>query len=135
MKLKEMLLVAAVTLVGSACGNDATAPEVVSGTYRLERVNGNVLPFLAEQSGSFRIDILSGSLIVRADRTFTGEIVSTQTNGQSVQTLTEQTGGTYTRTGSTITFSETGSISYQGQVSATTLTAQRAGVTFTFVKE
>ena len=126
------LVLAAVLLVGC---QDATAPTGPEGSYRLEQVNGGALPFLAEQFGSFRIDILSGSLVLRADQTFSAEITSRQSNAGESQTLTEQAAGTWSRNGSAITFSETGSGAFTGTVVTNGLTAQRAGVTFGFVKQ
>lgn len=131
--LRRLMAVAMVVVAG--CGGDSTGPTGPQGTYRLERVNGGSLPFLAEQFGDFRIDILAGSLTVRADHSFSAEITSQQTDGSASQTIAEQTAGTWTSSGSSITFAETGSAAYSGQLSGGRLTAQRAGVTFEFVKQ
>jgi hypothetical protein len=130
---RHWLTLAMVVVAG--CGGDSTGPTGPQGTYRLERVNGGSLPFLAEQFGDFRIDIVSGSLIVRADHTFSAEITSQQTNGSASQTIAEQAAGSWTSNGSAITFTEPGSAAYSGQLSGDRLTAQRAGVTFEFVKQ
>lgn len=119
----------------SGCGGDATAPNGPEGSYQLERVNGGSLPFLAEQFGSFRIDILSGSLTLRANHSFSAEVTSKQTDGASSQTLTEQAAGSWSISGASITFSETGSGAFSGTVNGNRLTAQRAGVTFEFVRQ
>ena len=130
--LRQLLAVALVVAAG--CG-DAAAPAGPAGTYELSRVNGSALPFLAQEFGAFRIDILSGSLVLRADHTFMGEISSRQTNGSDAQAMTEQVAGEWSVNGATITFSEIGKGAYSGQIEGTRLTALRTGVTFEFVKQ
>jgi hypothetical protein len=132
-----MLLAAAIGLVPAACGDGTTNPSLrLQGTYVLERVNGGALPFLAEQIGSSRLDIIGGTLILRADGSYSGAVTSRQTDGVTPLTFSQQSTGTFTVAASQVTFkeSDTGSI-YGGVLNGTRLIATRNGVTFDFVKE
>ena len=131
-------LVAATSFVlVSGCGTDTvTPPAAVEGEYALEMVNGIALPFLKEESASQRVEVVSGSLSLRANRTYSGTIVEQWTTGGSVQSFPETSAGTYTLSGSQFTFTENGSGAvYYGTQSGDRLTATLMDVTFRFVKQ
>lgn len=89
-----LALVAASLLLG--CG-DATGPDRdPAGTYALESVNAQPLPF----TDTDKTVILSGSLVLKSNRTFT---LSGSVRSGSV-TQTSSIDGTYSQNGSTITF-------------------------------
>ena len=68
------LLVAALLLPLSACSDDGTGNEDdpgYFGTYELRTVNGSALPFTLLDNPVQKVEIIRGSIVVRADGTFT----------------------------------------------------------------
>lgn len=131
-------LVAATTLVLlSSCGADTVAPvSGLEGEYALDRVNGIALPFLKEETASQRVEVVSGSLLLRSNRTYSGTIVEQWTSGGTVQSFPETSAGTYSVSGSQLTFTESGSGAvYLGTMDGARITATLIDVTFRFVKQ
>lgn len=96
-KLLSLLLL----LAGAAC-TDTSAPDTsFTGTYALHSIDGETLPVTVyELEGDF-IRILSGSITLRADNTFTTSTTATyQLEGQA-GTETNGVSGTFTRSGDT----------------------------------
>src|ERR1041384_7488815 len=95
--LRTLLMIAMVAAVPAACGDSVTGPaRGHEGTYVLERVNGATLPYLAEQVGTYRLDIVGGTLTLRADGTYSGAVVSRETNDGSPVTANRPSTGTFT---------------------------------------
>jgi hypothetical protein len=101
--LPLLALAAALSLAG--CG-DGTAPEEsIVGVYTLQTINGNLLPWIAFQDEIDHTEVLSGSITLEADGTFTDQtsyvftIDGAAHQGQDLYT------GTYTKTvaGATLT--------------------------------
>ena len=53
----------------TACGGDGTGPESVTGTYRLQSIDGDPLPFVVFQVGAEKIEVAAGSVTLNADMT------------------------------------------------------------------
>jgi len=97
------------TLVSAvACGSDSTAPNPqnasIAGTWHLQTVNGQTLPFVV-QSGSTKISI-TADLVVITDggswsQTSTFSIVE---NGGAPQQQVSNDGGTWARAGANLVF-------------------------------
>jgi hypothetical protein len=109
---RPALLVAAVALV-AACGSDSNGPSGpgdVSGNYALVSVGGNSLPY-AFTNSSEDIVINSAVAALHADRSYTVNATGSANGGGQESILADE--GTYTVSGSTITFhSSTYSASY-----------------------
>lgn len=120
----------------TSCGADPVTPlPAVEGEYVLELVNGMTLPFLKEASASQRVEVVSGSLVLRSNHTYSGTIVEQWTTGSDVQAFPESSAGTYTVSGNQFTFTESGSGAvYHGTLAGTRITATLMDVTFRFVK-
>jgi hypothetical protein len=129
------LVSAALLTLGGGCGSDrVTQPEELEGEYALETVNGTALPYLKSESASERVEVASGSLTLRSDRTYSGEIVERWTTGGNIQLFPETSAGTFTVSGSQLTFRENGSgLTYHGTIDGDRLRATLIDVTFGFV--
>ena len=138
MRHSVLRLVAATTLALAGCRSDAavTPPPGLDAEYALETVNGIALPFLKEESASQRVEVVSGSLSLRANHTYSGAIVEQWTTGGNVQTFPETSSGTYSLSGNQLTFTESGSGAvYYGTLNGTRIAATLGDVTFGFVKK
>jgi hypothetical protein len=125
----------ALTFLG-ACGSERAVTPLIGleGEYALETVNGVTLPFLKGESGSERVEVISGSLTLRPDRTYSGEIVERWTTGANIQFLPETSVGTFTVSGNKLTFTEGGSGRvHHGTMDGDRLRATMNDVTFGFV--
>jgi hypothetical protein len=115
MKRMAMVLLLA---TASACG-DSTGPSgSVAGTYTLRRMDGSTMPALYFQNIAGRIDILSGSLVLRADKSYTQTRVIRLTyypSGDTETSTSTYDSGIYEVVGTQITFSGAGD-SYIGAV-------------------
>ena len=92
-------------LAAAACGDDGPtgSGDPVVGTYTLRTVNGANLPAIVEDDEFGQLHVLSGSITLAANRTFTNRLrVRLVSDGLD---LTEEATleGTYTVQGSTIT--------------------------------
>jgi hypothetical protein len=119
------LAVAAVLATLAACGSDnkgVTAPTDVSGTYSLVTVNGNALPFTVPNNPSHTIVIQSGTVTLGTDHSYTVAGTGTSDGGAAEQVIADD--GTYTLSGSTVTFTSSShsSLIYTATATSTTLT-------------
>ncbi|MFQ5529285.1 MAG: hypothetical protein ACE5FP_02960 [Gemmatimonadota bacterium] len=121
----------------AACGDGlsiSTGPGGISifGTYTLETVNGESLPFLAFQVGNDRLEIISGSVRLNSDATYTTSFIFEWSESGTVIPVTES--GTYTVAGNTIVFTDSLG-TFTGSISGNTLTVvDDDGATFVFRK-
>jgi hypothetical protein len=100
----------------------------IAGTYALQSVNGASPPVIVAQSGSARLEIVSGNFGLNANDTFSNTHSYRVTDaGQSV-TVSETCTGTLVRNGSNVTFNEASASgtncggNYNGTVSGSDLT-------------
>lgn len=94
--------------VSIAACSDSSAPEPITGTYTLRTVNTMPLPYLisTETVGGVtsKFELTVGNVVLNADNSFTSAITLRQTVGSTATTTVTNTGGTYTISGSAITF-------------------------------
>ena len=100
MRLKPIVIAAAA--VAAACGDSATAP-ALDGIYRLQRVNGAPLPGVLEASATDTTRATGGTLTIRGDGTWGAEMVLAITSPHVTVPAVTTVGGTFTRSGETIT--------------------------------
>ena len=124
------------------CGSDGAVvpPAALDAEYELESVNGISLPYLKAETPSERIEVVSGSLTLRPDRTYSGEIMERSTIGGAAQFHSEPSTGTYRMSGSALTFTVTTGRPHPGGVYSGTRNANRISttlndVTFVFVEK
>jgi hypothetical protein len=133
-----LLLLAALTSFAAACGDDnkATSPTNEFGSYTLRTVNGQSLPFTLTGTSRGTVVVQSGSInLSTATSTSSGKPVylagvSGTANGQAQQLVTDN--GTYTLTGTSVTFSSSviPTVQYAGVISGNTLTLTLPGLLF-----
>ena len=127
-------LVAALLLVGAACGGDSTGPDEGSivGSYTLRTINGQNLPFTTLSSGLNKAEVLSSSLSLNTDGTFREERSVRRTHSGVPVTEPETKFGTYTSTSSGVTFRATTGAQVSGTRSGGSITFVDEGLTFVY---
>ena len=122
-------LLAGVALLLAACGDDPTAPSPtparVAGTYSLAKVDGQLLPFLALDLGAYRVNVVSGTLLLRADGTYAHDVSHRTEDSGNIRTGTDTDVGTWNLHGDTITLASTKAVfSQTGVISGDAITLQ-----------
>ena len=100
-----LLLIAA-----AACGSDkSTAPKRVEGVYTLKTIGGNTPPTVIydDPANSERIELLKSVLTISTGGTFSNAWSFRVTDHGTVAPYDETCTGTFTRSGNTITLTET----------------------------
>ena len=93
-----MQRLASVVLTGvllTACGGDAFSPENVSGTYNLETISGNPLPFSMTDASGITGTTTAGSIILNANGTMSISTTVTITIAGTTTTNTFGGSGTF----------------------------------------
>jgi hypothetical protein len=134
------LLVGAVCLAGcNDDNNNLIVVPSVNGTFTLQTANGSPLPAVVVDSVSppLRIEVLAGHITLRTNGTFEDEVDFQQSLGGLVTSTQVVCPGTFTVSGNTISFTETGTgicvSSFTGTTSGNTLTTSIRGVALVFV--
>ena len=129
-------LFAAMTLIVLAACGDSTEPTTASlaGTWTLQSVNDATLPATVNGSGANRSDVTKGSVILVATGNYTQSVeIVTYVSGQA-STMPLNDAGTFTVSGSTITFTSTGGSTQTATVSGNSMTVVAAGATAIYVR-
>ena len=130
-------LVASVLLVGTACGGDSpTSPDEgpIVGSYTLRTINGQNLPYTTLSAGVNTAEVLSSSLSLNTDGTFREERSVRRTHQGVSVTEAEMKFGTYTSTGSGVTFTATTGVLVSGTRGSGSITFVEEGFTFVYVR-
>ena len=112
-----LLALGALALFGTtACGGDDEVDPAgpgadIAGTYTLRTVNGQNVPATVYEGSDLgvqaKVEVLSGSLVLAANQSFTNVTTIRQTIGTgSSSTSDAAASGTYTRNGSTLTLTD-----------------------------
>ena len=128
-------LAAALLLVAAACGSDTgTGPDdgSITGSYTLRTINGQNLPYTTLSSGLNKAEVLSSSLSLNADGTFREERSMRRTHAGVAITEAEPKFGTYTSTGSGVTFKATDGAQASGTRGSGSITFVEGGFTFVY---
>ena len=136
-------LAIALALTAGACTDDKSPTEVsteVTGTYRLQTVNGQPLPFVLFNSGGFSTSITAQSLTLNNNGSFSQTTTFRDVTPEGTTTEQLSSTGTYSRSGSTITFNlpatqEDPADSFSGTISGNTITLVDAGFTAVLRKD
>jgi hypothetical protein len=142
----QMRLIAIAVLLGTvgliACddNNDVTiGPNVLTGTFALQSVNGVALPAVVVDSANppLRLDALSGAITITNNNSFTDVTTFRRTLGGIVSTRTVTCAGTYTVVGAVFEFVEAATVpdcgrTFTGVVQGTALNASVLGVAAMF---
>ncbi len=116
----------------AACGSDAPSdpgPVSAVGTWTLETVNGNRLPFLLDQRGNDRIELISASLDLKAGGTFSSTSAERSTVAGVTQDQSYVDPGHFTLAGAVVTFTFDADASVsQGTITSDVMTFNASGL-------
>jgi hypothetical protein len=119
-------LLAGLAMLLVACGGDkATGPETLSGTYTLRTVDGKTVPAVVFEDSQERDEVLSGSITLSSDKSWSGirAVRATDLTSSQVFPQTFPIGGTYAVSGGSITLTDTANqLLLSGSVGGGTLT-------------
>ncbi len=138
--LSRHLLPVVLLVVATGCGGSSApttpTPASVAGTWNLQTINGQSLPFVIAQTGTNQEEIASDQLLVGSGGTFTETtVVKLTVNGQvSEETLGDA--GSYSLNGTAVTFvfASDGS-SGTGTLTGNTLTVAEGGYSEVYKKQ
>ena len=82
-----------------ACGDDVIGPEDIAGTYTLQSVNGQSLPW-----GEAGLEVTAGSITINQSMTCSRSLTGTATDGGTVVTVTDTEVCTCTFVNGVVTF-------------------------------
>ena len=123
--LAVMVAAGSIALVG--CGKDAVGPEDVAGTYALQTVNGQQLPFTLSEDATLKVEMLASAITLYSDMTYDWTLTERSTADGEITTTTDSFPGTYSLRGSTITLTDQeGSI--DAHLSGDTMTMNIGGI-------
>jgi hypothetical protein len=135
---KSVLLGIVVAL--AACGRDepgptAPTPAIVSGSYTLETVDGQALPFLVLDLGAYKAKLASATLNLKADKTYSFAFGIRIEDSGNVRTTSDDDAGTWSISNRGVTLvSNEGSFTRTGTVSGNTLTLESSTRVFVMRK-
>lgn len=135
-----MALVASPVLLGG-CDSPTDPQTRVAGTYTMTQVNGQAPPVTVLQVPEGRIEVTGGSMVLRADGSYTETVqVRVTPTGGSPQSDQQVENGTYAVTATSITFTVPPSagqaaFSYSGTISGDIITYTEQGVSVTYRKQ
>ena len=129
MKLRMTALILAALLGAGACG-DSTAPEITYGTYALQSIAGVDVPTVIPSDEAAPYDVLSGSMHLTAEGTFTMSVSVRLTLGGTVRTETRPEAGLFTVSGGSISFSAQSGEAWSGSIFDRALTTVVDGLTW-----
>jgi hypothetical protein len=136
MRLMTRLVMAALVIGTTACDSSTDPEDAIVGTYTLASVNGDPVPSTLIQVPDYRLEIVSGTLTVRDNNTWTETASIRETEGTTVTTSTTTVQGTYSINGNTATFTDSDGDSLTSTFSGgdtLTTTESAEGFTITFV--
>ena len=113
----------------AACGHDSVgpslAPSTIAGTYDLTTVDGQVLPFTALDLGAYQAKLVSGTLKLSTDGTYSFQFSIRIEDSGNVRTAADSDSGLWNVNDNAVTLASTqGDISRTGTVSGTVMTLQ-----------
>jgi hypothetical protein len=104
--LRNTLRAGVIAVALAACSGDSTGPDTddLVGTYDLLTIDGASLPVIVDQIGEDKAEITQGTVTLDEDGTFGDATELRITEGGVVTTEVQSTQGTWTVSGSTVTF-------------------------------
>lgn len=135
-RLFYYLTISFFTLGLLACGSDSSGPSEPDwvGTYDLQTVEGTEVPAVILQVGNDVLEIVSGSVRMNEDQTFSTNATYRLTEGSEVTTSTDSQNGSFTKNGSAVRFNYSDGTQDTGSLNGKVLTITSEGITFVFQK-
>ena len=133
--LRRSLLLLLVSVVVLSC-DDGTGPGDLLGTWRLEAVSGQSLPYILEQDGTRKVELTGETVTLLASGRQTMVTSFRVTEGGNVFTESIPAPGNYTVDGSTLlrTF-DNDEDEYTATVKGDTMTIDDIGLTFVYRRD
>ena len=133
--LRRSLLSLLVSVLALSC-DDATGPDDLLGTWRLETVNGQSLPFILEQDATRKVELIGETVTLLASGRQTMVTSFRVTESGSVFTESIPASGDYTVDGSTLLLTfDTDEDRYTAIVNGDTMTIDDIGLRFVYRRE
>ncbi|MFG1691135.1 lipocalin family protein [Gemmatimonadota bacterium] len=132
--MRPRLIVLALVAVLTACGGSSTEPEPIWGTYNLTTIAGQPLPYVLIQVGADMLEVTAGHMRLNSDHTFSTALTLRLTEDGVEDTETGTNSGTFTVSGSSLTFTDSDGETFTGSLTDKTLTLIEDGDAFVFVK-
>jgi hypothetical protein len=103
MRRVALVLAVVLPLALGGCGDSTGPGGSLAGTYALRSINGDPVPVIIDESGTFRLEMMSGFVRLNANGTFSTRHTVRLTEGNSSIDVPQDASGTYTRSGEAIT--------------------------------
>jgi hypothetical protein len=133
--LRRSLLSLLLSVVVLSC-DDATGPDDLLGTWRLQSVSGQSLPFILEQDGTRKVELTGETVTLLASGRQTMVTSFRVTEGGNVFTESIPASGNYTVDGSTLLLTfDNDEDTYTAIVSGDTMTIDDIGLTFLYRRD
>jgi hypothetical protein len=129
---RKLTMIALAVLL-AACSDGTAAKVDITGTYTLRTFNGIAVPTGTQVDSTFT-EIVSGSITLKEDDTFSASFVDRFTTDGEVTTETTPEVGTYTFSGTTIVLTATGGHPTAGTVVDGTMTLAGEDGSYMFKK-
>lgn len=133
--LRRSLLSLLLPAIVLSCDN-ATGPDDLLGTWRLETVSGQSLPFILEQDGTRKVELTGETVTLLASGRQTMVTSFRVTENGNVFTESIPAPGNYTVSGSTLLLTfDSDEDTYTAIVNGDTMTIDDIGLTFVYRRE
>ena len=134
--MRSIFLSLFICLLGAAC-KDSTGPNTGAvGTWRLQTVDGQALPYTLEQSGEFKLELTAEVMTLDASGGVNMVTTFRVTDGSGVRPESIPAEGTYVVNGATITFTfPSDGSTPSATVSGNTMTLEDIGLTFVYRRD
>ena len=133
--LRRSLLLLLVSVVVLSC-DDGTGPRDLLGTWRLEAVSGQSLPYILEQDGTRKVELTGETVTLLASGRQTMVTSFRVTEGGNVFTESIPAPGNYTVDGSTLLLTfDNDEDEYTATVKGDTMTIDDIGLTFVYRRD
>ena len=133
--LRRSLLSLLLSVVVLSC-DDATGPDDLLGTWRLQSVSGQSLPFILEQDGTRKVELTGETVTLLASGRQTMVTSFRVTEGGSVFTESIPAAGNYTADGPALLLTfDNDEDTYTALVNGNTMTIDDIGLTFLYRRD
>lgn len=128
----QRILLLGIAFALAACGRDdvvsppaTPSPSTISGSYQLTTVDGQSLPFVAIDLGAYQARLVSGTLNLNANGTYSLDLNHRVDDSGNVRTGTDSDVGVWNISRDSITLASTvGNLAKTGTVSGNVITLQ-----------
>lgn len=131
--MTRLVAVLCALLVTSACSESTSISTTTGGSFTLSTVNGNDLPAVETQSGGNRTEVLSGSVSLKTDGSWTLALTKRLTTAAGTTTNSTQTdSGTWTQNNGAVLLTSNTGAAISGTLFAGVLTLNNQGAIYLF---